>query len=368
MLLVGAGLLLRSFLQVLDVDLGFEPSHADAIKVDYDDQNDAARRGAILEDMLGRIKALPGIEAAGISDMLPLDRNRSWGLEAKGKTYREGELPGTFVYVVTPGYLGAMNMRLREGRDFGWQDTPASQRMVIINQAAARRLWPGEDPVAKMAVVNGRDTLVIGLVADVRESSVEAEPGWQMYLPATQNGPVGAELVVRTKLPPQVLAASVMKTLRSLNPGQPATEFRPIQQLVAHAVSPRRFFVMLVAAFAALGLLLASLGIYGVISYSVRQRTQEIGIRMALGATAARVELSVLTNTLRLALAGMAIGALASLGVAKGIASVLFGTQPTDPATFAAMIVLLGAVALVAGYLPARRASRINPMVALRNN
>ena len=189
-----------------------------------------------------------------------------------------------------------------------------------------------------------------------------------MYLPITQWGPAGAELVVRTNLPPDALAASVMKVLRQLNPGQPATEFRPIQHLVDHSVSPRKFFVLLVSIFAGLGLFLASLGIYGVISYSVMRQTQEIGIRMALGATRSKVQLSVIGKTLRLAAIGIAVGTVLSFVLARGIASLLYGTEPTDPVTFAGIVVLLGLVALVAGYLPARRASRIDPMIALRTN
>jgi ABC-type antimicrobial peptide transport system permease subunit len=173
---------------------------------------------------------------------------------------------------------------------------------------------------------------------------------------------------VRTTLPPDVLAKSVMSTLRELNPGQPATEFRPLDALVSHAVSPRRFFVALVGAFAGLGLLLACLGIYGVISYAVERQTQEIGIRMALGASRARVQLAVVAKTLRLALAGIAAGLAASFFVAQLVASLLFGTQPVDPLTFGAMTGLLLLVALLAGYLPALRASRIDPMVALRTN
>jgi len=365
-LLVGAGLLLHSFLRVLDVDLGFEPSRTAAIKVDFDDSK-PERRGAILRDMLQRILAVPGIEAAGIADNLPLDMNRSWGLSAKGKQYKPGELPATFVYVVTPGYLNVMGMRMLAGRDISWQDETGKERVAIINQTAARYLWPGEDPVGRMALVNGMDTRVIGVVADVRESSAETAPGWQMYLPVMQNGPVGAQLVVRTKLRPEVLASSVMATLRSINPAQPATEFRPIQNIVDHSVSPRRFFVSLVGIFAVLGLVLASLGIYGVISYSVTRQTQEIGIRMALGATVVNVQLQVIAKTLRLALIGIVLGAIASFAMARAITSLLFAVQPNDPPTFTSTIVLLTVVAIVAGYVPARRASRINPMVALRN-
>jgi ABC-type antimicrobial peptide transport system permease subunit len=187
-------------------------------------------------------------------------------------------------------------------------------------------------------------------------------------VPITQGDPQGAELVVRTKLLPDVVAASVMSTLRAINPGQPATEFRPLQQLVDRAVSPRRFFVLLVAAFAILGLILASLGIYGVISYSVTQRTLEIGIRMSLGSTPGRVQRDVLGKTTRLALLGVALGAMLSLAVARLIASLLFATTPTDPATFAGVMLLLFAVAVLAGYIPARRASRIDPVIALRSN
>jgi ABC-type antimicrobial peptide transport system permease subunit len=215
---------------------------------------------------------------------------------------------------------------------------------------------------------NNGDVRVIGVVDDVHEESVEGETGWQIYYPMTQAAPSGAELVVRTKLPPATLALSVMSALRQLNPKQTQAEFRPIAALVSHATSPRRFFMLLVASFAGLGLLLAALGIYGVISYSVTQRTQEIGIRMALGSTAGKVQRNVLGGTLRLALVGIAAGAAASLAVSRAIVALLFDTAPSDPITFAAMVLLIGTVALLAGYLPARRASRINPMVALRNN
>jgi ABC-type antimicrobial peptide transport system permease subunit len=257
-------------------------------------------------------------------------------------------------------------MQLRAGRDLNWSDAPDGALVVLLNRTAANYLWPNEDPIGQIALVNGKDARVVGVVSDVRESSLESRPGWQMYLSSSQNSPDGAELVVRTKLPPDVLASSVMSTLRELNPGQPATEFRTIQQLVDHAISPRRFFVWLVSLFAALGLVLASLGIYGVISYSVSRQTQEIGIRMALGATANRVQFSVISRTLRLALVGIAIGTVASFIVAKGIASLLFATDPADPPTFATTILMLSGIAILAGYIPARRASHIDPMTALR--
>ena len=367
-LLVGAGLLLRSFLRVLDVDLGFEPSRAASIQVDIDDHDNADTRSALWQGLLHRVQAIPGVQTAGLSDNLPLSRNRSWGISAKGKTYQRGELQGTFVYIISPGYLQSIGMRLVKGRDFTWDDGPKSQPVVIINQTVARRLWPGQDAVGQISNVNGHDTLVVGVIADVKESDLEANGGWEMYLPGTQQWPDGANLVVRTAMQPDALASAVMSTLRQINPAQPATEFRPIQHLVDHAVSPRQFFVVLVSVFAVLGLVLAALGIYGVISYSVTQKTQEIGIRMALGATQGRVQIDVLTKTLRMVLVGAALGVVVSLAVARLIAALLFGTSASDPATFAGMMVVLGAVALIAGYIPARRASQINPSIALRNN
>jgi predicted permease len=368
-LLVGAGLLLRSFLRVLDVDLGFEPSRAAAIAVDDAGGSTSDQRAAIWEEVVRRASMIPGVEAAGITDNLPMSRNRSWGIKAKGGDYDGGKFQGVFVYIVSPGYVRAMGIRLTEGRDIRWADIFNNENVVIINETVARKLWPGQDPIGRLALTGGAETRVIGVIADVRETNAEENAGWQMYLPATkQFGPEGAELVVRSKLPPATLATAVMSTLRQISPGQPAAEFKPIQNLVDHATSPRRFFVLLVGIFAGLGLLLASLGIYGVISYSVTRQTQEIGIRMALGATAARVQAGVIARTLRLALLGIAAGTVASFAVARGIASLLFGTEPTDPATLAGMILLLTAVAFFAGYIPARRASRINPMTALRSN
>jgi predicted permease len=372
-LLVSAGLLLRSFVKVLDVDLGFQPDRAASIKVEYDDsaptgEASQIKRGEIFQQILARISAVPGVEAAGMSDYLPLGPNREWDTpEPQGKTFAPGELPDPLVYVITPGFIHAMGIRMH-GRDFTWADGPHSERVVLINASAARVYWPGEDAVGKILMRGTEEDHVVGVVDDVHEETVEGGTGSQIYYPAMQQGPSSAQLVVRTSLPPATLAASVLHALRELNPKQPAAEFQPIRTIVDRAVSPRRFFMLLVAAFAGLGLLLAALGIYGVISYSVMQRTQEIGIRMALGATTGEVQLRVIGRTLRLTLIGIAAGSIASLVVARAIAALLFGTTSTDPVTFAVVILMLAMVALVAGYLPARRASHIDPMVALRNS
>lgn len=372
-LLVSAGLLLRSFLRVLDVDLGFQPDHAASIKIDYDDgaPSDEAsqlKRGAIFEEIVGRVSALPGVEAAGMADFLPLGPNREWDTPApKGKTFKPGELPNPLVYVITPGFIRAMGIHL-QGRDFTWADGPHSENVVLINASAARIYWPGENAVEKILMSGTSELHVVGVVDDVHEENIEDGAGSQIYYSAMQTSPDGAQLVVRSSMAPAALAGSVLRTLRELNPRQPAAEFRPIRMLVDRAGSPRRFFMLLVAAFAGLGLLLASLGIYGVISYSVTRQKQEIGVRMALGASTSRVRRGVLLGTLRLALAGIAVGSIASIVSARLIATLLFGTSPWDAATYAAMVVGLILVALLSGYLPALRASRIDPMTALRSD
>jgi len=372
-LLVSAGLLLRSFAKVLEVDLGFEPDHASSMNVEYDESapTDEARllkRTAIFQEVLARVSAIPGVQAAGISDYLPLGPNRSWDTPVpKGKVFVPGELAEPLVYVVTPGFIRAMGIGL-QGRDFTWADGPKSERVIIINASMARRFWPGEDPVGKILMRGDEQDRVVGVVDDVHEESLESSLGAQVYYPCTQQGPSRAQLVVRSSLPPSVLAPTLLRALRELNPNQSASEFRPVQTIVDRAVSPRRFFMLLVAAFAGLGLLLATLGIYGVISYSVTRQRPEIGVRMALGATAGRVQRQVLGNTLRLALAGIVIGTLIAFIVARAIASLLFATSPWDFPSYLGMALALLVVAVVSGYIPARRASSINPMEALRNN
>lgn len=372
-LLVSAGLLLRSFVKVLDVDLGFEPNRSASIKVDYDDsaptgEATQAKRGEIFQQVIARVSALPGVEAAGISDYLPLGPNREWDTPLpKGKIFAPGELPDPLVYVITPGFIHALGIRMH-GRDFTWADGPHSERVVLINASAARTYWPGEDAVGKILMRGTEEDRVVGVVDDVHEETVEGGTGSQIYYPAMQQGPSGAQLVIRTSLPPATLAASVLRALRELNPKQPAAEFRPIQTIVDRAVSPRRFFMLLVAAFAGLGLLLAALGIYGVISYSVTQQAQAIGIRMALGASVGQVRRQVLAGTLRLAFAGMALGTLLALAVAKLISSLLFATPSWDLPTYLSMALALLLVAAASGYIPARRASGVNPMEVLRSN
>lgn len=366
-LLVGAGLMLRSFLKVLDVDLGFQPSQAYTMKVIIDDGGKRENRGPVLMEMLRRVKEVPGVEEAGITDMLPLGRNRSWGLRAIGEESTREPMRPVVIRVVTPGLLDAMGIRKLRGRDFKWSDRGDSKGVVIINEAAEKALWKGKDALGREAMQGDRKVEVIAVVHDVKDQSVEKAPGPEMYMTMTQAGAYGSELVLRSKRSAAELALPVMQALRSYTPEQPAVELMPLGRIVERANSVRRFIALLVAAFAGLGLVLAMLGVYGVISYSVTRQRQEIGIRMALGASGGQVRMGVVSSAMKLAGAGLAGGMAAAWLAASWLEGVLYGTSARDPWTYAGIAMLLAAVSLLAALQPAWRASSIDPMGALRS-
>jgi predicted permease len=368
-LLVGAGLLLRSFVRVLDVDLGFRPANTITVRVDPDGQYETReKRIAYIDEVLRRVRELRGVEGAGITDALPLGRNRTWGARAKGVTYERGTFLSAFPRMVSDGYLAAMGIPLKAGRDVSPQDTMAGEKVIVVNETMARTLWPGQDPIGKFVTNTcGFERQVVGVVGDVRHLALEQRSGNEMYIPLRQCGDLpSTDLVVRSSQATAPLVAALRDTLKPLAPNLPANAVRTIQQLVDRSVSPRRFVVLMLGGFAVFALILASLGIYALISYSVNQRTQEIGIRMALGASARDVQAQIVLQTLRLAAIGLLIGAAASWAIARSLGGLLFGVTATDPVTFLGMLLVLTIVATLAGYLPARRASRIDPLVALR--
>jgi predicted permease len=370
MLLVGAGLLIRSFLRVLDVNLGFQPERAAALRIDPSFRiSSLAQQNSFIDEVLRRTRSVPGILAAGTTDVLPLGGDRSWSVSAKGQVYdKDHPPPEPFIRVVSDGYFEAVGIQLQSGRGFTESDRASSERVVVVNETLARILWPGQNPLGQSITTDG-GRQVVGVVADVRHEALEKVGGPEMYLPMRQTGDYASmQLVMRTALPPESLAAGIRTALRPIDPNLPVREFQTLQDLVDRAVSPRRFLVLLLAGFAAFALILASLGIYAVISYSVSQRVQEIGIRMALGESATDLQRRIVLRTLGLAVLGLAFGMTASRGLSTALGSLLFGVTPGDPITFIGMGTVLIVVAAVAGYIPAWRASRIEPMVALRSN
>jgi predicted permease len=269
---------------------------------------------------------------------------------------------------VSDGYLKAMGITLVKGRDLTERDTLGSTPVILVNETLARRLWPGQDPLGKI-ILGGcaKERQVVGVVSDVRHMALEKGSGSEMYIPMRGCSDTPSwNLVVRSRLPLRTLSQSVEESLRPIAPDLPKGAMRPLIQLVDSAVSPRRFIVFLLTGFAGFALMLASLGIYGVISYSVNRRTQEIGIRMALGATRSDVQGSIVGQTLVLAAVGLVGGMAASWAVARTLSGLLFGISYGDPLTFAFAAGVLLLIAALAGYLPARRAARIDPMTALR--
>jgi len=368
-LLAGAGLLIRSFLHVLDVNLGFAPEHAMALRIDPSDSyKTQEEKNAYFTEALHDVMNVPGIEAAGLSDALPLGWNRSWGFAAKGVQYKPGEYPGGFPRMISEGYFRAMGIPLKAGRDFTERDTKGALNVIILNETAARTLFPGQDPVGQIVLADQPERTVVGVVGDVRHMTLEEGSGSEFYIPMRQTQDYGVvDLVVRSSLPTGQLASKLREALRPIEPNLPTSNLRTMQAVVDRAVSPRRFVVILLGGFAAFALILASLGIYAVISYSVSQRKNEIGIRMALGASPAMVRQLILVETMHLAGIGTAIGIVGALIATRLAASLLYGVTATDPATFGGMIVVLAAVAALAGYLPAVRAAKIEPVMLLRS-
>ncbi|MEX2260660.1 MAG: ABC transporter permease [Bryobacteraceae bacterium] len=371
-LLTSAGLLMRSLVSILDVELGFDTDSVLTLRIDPGRAHSThVQQLSYFDRVLHNVRSVPGVQAAGLTDALPLGENfgwRTWTLSAKGQVYERDRRPHALVRIVDESYLETMRISLRAGRSFTHADNASAEPVIMVNETLARTLWPGENPLGRLIRTSGdRDWRVIGVTGGVRYFGFESDSGAEMYLPIRQSGDFNTvDLVVRASRTPSELAPRIRAALKTVDPNMPATRFRTMRELVDHSVFPRRFVVLLLTGFAGFGLILASLGIYGVISYSVTRRKQEIGIRMALGASAGNLQRGIVAQTLVLALVGLMIGVPAAWMAARAIQGLLFGVTSSDPVTFAAVLALLVAVAALAGYLPARRASRLNPLDALR--
>lgn len=374
-LLVGAGLLIKSFFRLQEVDPGFHPDGVLTVRISLPENrySKPEQIRIFIRELMERTQKLPGVEAAGGVSSLPLSGSGSSGtttVDTKAVP-PENTTPEADWRVVTPGYFSAMGIRLIRGRLFDDRDTEASSSVAIIDETMAREFWPGDNPVGKRIHRGGaRSTrpwsTVVGVVGHVRYRTLEAQSRVQLYWPYAQDPWPFVSLAVRTSQEPRSLANAVKREVLAIDPDLPIHTVRTMSQLLAGSVARRKFSMLLLAIFAGLALVLAAVGIYGVISYMVTQRQHELGIRMALGASQANVLRLVLSQSLSLTLCGILTGLAGSLMLTGLVASLLFNVRPADPVTFALVTGFLALVAILASLLPAARATRVDPMVVLR--
>lgn len=377
MLLIGAGLLLRSLYRLAHVDLGFNPTHLLTANFDLSDiRYNPDQQDRFINDLVGRLKSLPGVVAAGGAIPLPLSNNH-FGVSFNFVDHPvpEANEPSAAFHVVTPGFFETMQMSLIRGRFFDERERRNSQPAIIVSAAFARKFFPNEDPVGKKIEVgagegpareNYKTREVVGVVGDLRTDSLEKDPVPTYYIPLPQLMFGAPTLVVRTAGEPMAIASEVGKVLRSMDPELPLYDVRTMDDYLALDLGRARFQTVLLGLFAGIALLLTAVGLYGVMAQTVAQRTQEIGIRMAMGATREDVRAMVLRRGTFLSLAGTAIGVVGALALARLIESLLYQIPPRDPMTYVSVCAILALVALLASYVPALRATRLDPMVALR--
>ena len=377
LLLAGAGLLIRSFAALQQVAPGFDPRRILTFELWLPEPQYAEleRSAAFYQQLTDRLAALPGVEAAAGVFGLPLSGGPSayGSFEIPGRPEREGYETSAGVRVVTPDYFRALRIPLLEGRPFDRRDAAATQPVVILNHAAARRYWPGRSPIGErlrcqISMVERREQprTIVGVVGDVHFDGLDRPAGPEIFLPHAQHPVTIMSLTVRTRSDPRALTASAREAVRALDPGVPLADVSSMEQVLEGSIAQRRFSMLLLAIFAALAVLLAAVGMHGVLSYAVAQRTSELGLRMALGAQPRAVFGMVLGQGLMLAGAGAALGLAGALALTRLLESLLYGVSATDAATLSAVLLGLAAIALLAGLLPARRAARIDPSIALR--
>jgi len=381
-LVAGAGLLIRSFMAVRDTDPGFRPERSLAILASLPESqyDKAAAVKNFDEQFLAKIGSIPGVSTVGAGSMVPLSET-NWNQTIWPEGHDpQSKLPLAYHTVVMGDYFGALGIPLKRGRLFDASDRAGSPGSVIINETTARKFWPGQNPLGKrLKYGGGLDSsrpweIVVGVIADVKQNSIEHEAEIQVYQPYTQLddnhiADLGRNLnfVMRTSVDPASVSSAVRLSLRSLDPSLPASDLRTMQQVVSTSTAPRRFNTWLLGLLAGIALLIAAVGIYGVMAYSVAMRTQEIGIRMALGAAKTNVLRMVLRQAFVIAGAGIGIGLIAGFALTRFMTGLLYEIKPADPLTFVAVSLFLAIIVIAATCFPAMRAMRVDPMVALRH-
>jgi len=374
-LLIGAGLMIKSFLRLLAVPRGFNPDGVLTLSLSPSAAThpwQSPQLSAYLQESLDRIRALPGIQSAALASALPLAApTRLLFIEIEGRHEKPGKEPVVDANFVSPEYFQTMGVQIRAGRPFTSQDGAEAPRVVIINETLARRFFPNEDPIGHRLSELGT---IVGVVGDVYSRGLDSEVYPEVYGLSMQNPKFMGNLLVARVVSGQnnpsglsSLAAAIRRQAQAIDPNEPVNQVVTMDERLSNSVAQRRFQMLLLGVFAGLALVIAAVGIYGVISYAVSQRTQEIGIRMALGAQAGDVLRMVIWRGMSLALIGAALGLAAALALTRVMKNLLFNVSATDPATFAIIVLLLVGVAFIASYIPARRATKLDPLIALRS-
>jgi putative ABC transport system permease protein len=378
MLLAGAGLLLRSFMKLQAVDPGFKVEQGLTFDLTLPDARykEDARRIAFFDRLLPRLRALPGVRAASSVMGLPLSGlDFIISFEVKGRPpVPPAQQPAMQVRVATPDYFDTIGIPLRRGRMLTDDDTAGAPRVALITESAARQYFPNEDPIGKTITLGwGRGPgtgraggEVVGIVGDVKDAGLNEPDPPQIFLPYRQWPVESMTLLVKTAVPPTSLTEAIRTEVYAVDSNLPVSNVSTLEAIVAKSISQQRFYMLLLTVFASVALVLAAIGIFGVLSYAVSQRTREIGIRMALGAQGGSVVRLIVRQAMILVACGVGAGLALGLLLSQTMAKMLFAITPTDPATYAVVSVTLAAVALFASYLPARRATRVDPIVALR--
>ena len=378
MLLAGAGLLLRSFVRLQSVNPGFNPAQTLSFELSLPDARyeEEPRQIAFFDALLPRLRALPGVRAADAVMALPLTgSNFNISFQIGGRPPVPSALQPTLeVRVATPGYFSELGIPLKRGRGFTDDDRPGTPPVVLLTESAAQKFFPNEDAIGKTIKLGwGRGPgkpkaggEVVGVVGDVKDAGLNEPNAPQIYLPYRQWPVQSMSVVVKTTTPPESLVAAIRQEVHAIDPNLPVSNIGSLEKIISESISQPRFYMLLLGIFASVALLLAAIGIFGVLSYAVSQRTREIGIRMALGAPGRTVVNLIVRQAMILVVSGVIAGTTAALFVSQTMTKMLFGVTPTDPVTFAGVAAVLVGVALFASYLPARRATRVDPIVALR--
>jgi putative ABC transport system permease protein len=373
-LLVGSGLLIRSFITLLRVDPGFVPEHRAMVQVflwDLYQKPDA--RATFMRDVLERMAAVPGVQSAGAVSALPFAA-ANIGIETPIKfegrpAPRPGESPSVYTTVATNGYFETMGIALRRGRTFTQGDNASGARVALASESLVRRHFPNEDPIGRHIQVSfdgNQPREIVGIVADVRHDGLQQPPREEVYMPHAQHPFGSMTIVVRTTSDPAALLPVLQRAVWDVNPNQAIYVATTMDALVASSLKERRFNLSLIGSFAGLALVLAAVGVYGLISYSTSRRASEFGVRLALGASGGQVVRAAMRDGVRYAIAGVALGLIASVVLTRWMSSMLFGVKPTDPLTFILLAGVMLFVGALAAFLPARRALKVDPVIALR--